>query len=98
MTEYIKKEDALNAFRRVYMTPSRKEAKKIYTEQIINTYRQIESIPAADVAELKHGKWEKQWNTVLKAELPVCSCCKRLSVSDGYNYCPICGAIMDGDP
>ena len=48
-TEYIKKEDALNAFRRVYMIPSGSKAKDIYPQQIINTYRKIESIPAVDV-------------------------------------------------
>lgn len=48
-TEYIKKKDALNAFRRVYMVPLESKAKDIYSQQIENTYRKIESIPAVDV-------------------------------------------------
>ena len=51
MSDYIKREDALNAFRRVYMIPGQGTAKEIYTKQIENTYKQIESIPAADVVE-----------------------------------------------
>ncbi len=49
MADYIKREDALNAFRRVYMVPSQSKAKDIYEQQIVNTYREIESIKAVDV-------------------------------------------------
>ena len=48
-TEYIKKEDALNAFRRAYMITLESKAKDIYARQIENTYRKIESIPAVNV-------------------------------------------------
>ena len=96
MTEYIKKEDALFAFYRLYVVPKSDDSEK-YMQQIEDIHNDIKKLPAADVSELKHGKWKKTWHTFFKAELPVCSCCKRLSVSDGYNYCPNCGAIMDGD-
>lgn len=50
--------------------------------------------PSADVAPVRHGRWD-----VIDAEEPRrygCSECKRLS---WYmeNYCPNCGAKMDGD-
>ena len=53
--------------------------------------------PTADVAPVVHGRWEvihvqNHWD---KAR---CSACKRLfeSYEWGSNYCPVCGAKMDG--
>ena len=46
------------------------------------------------IAERKHGKWE-----VLDAEEPRwygCSECKKMARWP-YNYCPNCGARMDGE-
>ena len=57
----------------------------------------VASSPAADVAPVVHGKWEiihikNHWD---KAR---CSACKRIFASYewGSNYCPVCGAKMDG--
>lgn len=98
-TEYIKKEDALNAFSRVYMIPSQSKAKDIYREQIENTYLHIKSIPAADVVERKRGKWIKADDGF--DESWVCSECMEEYVSvdadfiDYAHYCPNCGAQME---
>ena len=64
MSDYIKREDALNAFRRVYMIPGRGTAKEIYTKQIENTYKQIESVPSADVVDRE--SYESMERTVHK--------------------------------
>lgn len=56
-----------------------------------NDFMKIES---ADVAPVRHGRW-----IVIDAEEPRrygCSECKRLSWHM-ENYCPNCGARMDGD-
>ena len=54
-------------------------------------------IPAADVAEVRHGRWEKhgsKWQ---------CTGCKVLMSIDGtpqensLYYCPNCGAYMMGE-
>lgn len=57
----------------------------------------LASVPAADVAPVVHGKWEvihikNHWD---KAR---CSACKRVfeSYEWGSNYCPVCGAKMNG--
>ena len=49
--------------------------------------------PAADVVEVKHGKWKKSGNE------KTCSACKFIyySNNDDFNYCPNCGAKMDGE-
>ena len=49
-------------------------------------------IPAADVAEVRHGRW-----IASRDEFCTCSICK-YPVYVGWNqtnYCPHCGALMD---
>ena len=50
--------------------------------------------PAADVVEVKHGKWIHDYNNVYG-----CSEClerETMSPKKPKNYCPNCGAKMDG--
>lgn len=49
----------------------------------------IERIPAADVMEVRHGRW------IWKGHYLICSECDH--ESDRTNYCPNCGAKMDGE-
>lgn len=65
--------------------------------------QRIKELPAADVAEVKHGKWievqkENIWNDIV----PVleCSACGKYTVGTRgimtkSNYCPNCGAKMN---
>ena len=62
----------------------------------------IESIPAADVVDVRHGEWvvsrtDFGWNC---SEFPThckCTLCGReVPYQDRDNYCPNCGAKMDG--
>ena len=48
----------------------------------------IDTIPAADVAEVRHGRW------IEKAPHPYCSECF-VECRDKTPYCPNCGARMD---
>lgn len=55
----------------------------------------IESVPAADVEEVKHGKWE-YIGTDKKGYVYRCSnCAGRIGLDYETNYCPNCGAKMD---
>ena len=64
-------------------------------------YREnILSIPAADAVEVKHGHW-----IVVDAGREKCSECSRIysidalflvGINDEPDYCPNCGAKMDG--
>ena len=48
--------------------------------------------PAADVVEVRHGYWEK-----LKDGYWCSNCCiLEKDLKQEYNYCPNCGAKMDG--
>lgn len=55
------------------------------------TKEEIDKIPAADIAEVKHGEWNYE------GEYKVCSLCGTFVEWDtlGANYCPYCGAKMD---
>ena len=68
------------------------------TDQPIFEYI-IEQAPTADVAPVKHGKWAKA-NNREKSYLYNCSACGKTAYFCGvkcdYNYCPNCGAKMDG--
>lgn len=83
MTDYIKREDAIQAF-----DPQQRQ--DWYTPWIVET---LKDLPSADVVPVRHGRWE-----VIDAEEPRrygCSECKRLSWHM-ENYCPFCGSKMDG--
>lgn len=59
----------------------------------------VEYAPPADVAEVRHGKWIYR-DSDLGCEKYECSNCNTLFVfytgEELSNYCPNCGAIMDG--
>ena len=54
----------------------------------------IRYMDAADVAMVRHGRWEVEvgMNFFKERNCPVCK--KRIE-SNFWNYCPNCGAIMD---
>ena len=87
MDEYIKREAVIEA---IMSEPSDAHYPQWYVDK-------IKSIPAADVAEVRHGRWEKhgsKWQ---------CTGCKVLMSIDGtpqenlLYYCPNCGAYMMGE-
>lgn len=94
MSDYIKREDAID-----YLTTNMNwfDADGIETseeEKRADITELVNGVPSADVAPVRHGRW-----VVIDAEEPRrygCSECKRLSWHM-ENYCPNCGARMDGD-
>ena len=57
----------------------------------------IKNRPAADVAPVRHGRWiEKEKYTF--GIMYDCSLCENRILDNGHswNYCPHCGAKMDG--
>lgn len=53
----------------------------------------VYAIPAADVAPVRHGRWERTEDGAA-----LCTACKRkMNPSQyGYAFCSLCGAKMDG--
>lgn len=54
----------------------------------------INSAPTADVVEVRHGEWTKSspYNRFMN-----CSICGFGQDHTTFNYCPHCGAKMDGE-
>lgn len=98
MSDYIKREDALNASKLVYIECIEKDDGgflEVDADNIpIVLKRDIMELPAADVVERKMGKW-------IGGELGHCSCCGHEGCAsdiwnDGQiNFCPNCGAEME---
>jgi len=58
----------------------------------------IRTEQAADVVEIQHGVWEEEdvyWDEGILCLDYSCSLCGE-TVHDMHNYCPECGAKMDG--
>ena len=59
-------------------------------------YGDIVNAPTVDAVEVVHGRWidVALRYTQVKEK---CSVCGGIVYAHGYNYCPNCGAKMDGD-
>lgn len=53
----------------------------------------LENVPAAEVAPVRHGRWEEVRDAYGKLEGWLCECGREVKSKD--NYCPNCGARMD---
>ena len=94
MADYIRRDDALFALRK-----AERGGSMTALTRLERAYAEIREMPAADVAEVVHGRWIKDDflpDDVNNAEK--CSQCGELIGWFGNlpNYCPNCGAKMDG--
>ena len=93
MTEYIEREAlevALN--HRLNFLMAENGEYDHYTSGFDEAVTRVENFPAADVVEVRHGRW-----IATHDEFCSCSVCKYpVYVAWGQtNYCPNCGAQMD---
>ena len=77
--EFIEREEALSAIKQAF---EKGERPSLY----------IKCIPAADVAEVRHGKWLCVDTDT--EQFFLCNRCKKKEYWES-NYCPNCGAKMD---
>ena len=84
MAEYIDREAVINL---------REEFWKDRCDYMAVRVTNIMNIPAADVVEVRHGKWLPQ--VLLGTKTWDCSECKTLG-SPQWKWCPVCGTKMDG--
>ena len=84
MKEYIDREEALLAIKQAF---EKGERPSLY----------IKSIPAADVAEVRHGRWRwVAYDANPKIGNWHCTYCNRIPKSfQKEDFCPNCGAKMD---
>lgn len=95
MAEYITKRAAINAVENAPIELYKSEWKKI--EEAIN------AVPAADVVPIVHGRWDDSGRYTFpsgNAAVRCTNCGCALTESEyhlnNWNYCPVCGAKMDG--
>ena len=58
--------------------------------------RKIINLPPADVAPVRHGRWGTHSDRPDSLICSVCNCGFDMWKHDPHNYCPNCGAKMDG--
>ena len=89
MSDYISREAARKA---ILPPPS---ADFMIAAVMLDAYDRINAIPAADVAEVRHGRWVagpmKMWGWKCTA----CGAFSPVNVKS-YKFCPGCGAKMEG--
>lgn len=109
MTEYIEKATVMRILERT-LDCLQEEGDKYGAYAVDSLLFEIEELPAADVAPVVHARWEGIWgdgyaedeegNPQIVYEEFECSNCGQEHLADGepeWNYCPECGARMDGD-
>ena len=56
----------------------------------------LNQFPGADVAPVRHGRWGTHSDRPDSLICSVCNCGFDMWKHDPHNYCPNCGAKMDG--
>lgn len=96
MAEYIDK----NATVGILEAMSRSADCECIKKRLEKAAKRVSAIPAADVAQVVHGRWEytpQTFNTLGQIRCPFCAWWSLDQSIDGiYKYCPNCGAKMDG--
>lgn len=57
----------------------------------------LDFVPVADVTPVVHGRWETSSDRPDSLICSVCKCGFDMWKHDPHNYCPNCGAKMDGE-
>ena len=100
MAEYI---DRANLIARIkyYVTHTPKDKGEHYAYSVM--LNEILNRPAADVAPVVHGRWDDSGRYTFpsgNAAVRCTNCGCALTESEyhlnNWNYCPVCGAKMDG--
>ena len=97
MAEYFEREALLKYPIRIGHY-DKEHGNKDFVLGIESVMEYAEALPAADVVEVKHGRWEEADD----GDGVVCSICREDFCSiihevDRFRICPNCGARMDGD-
>lgn len=96
MAEYIERE-AIMEFPIRKDRCDKEHANEHFIFGIESVLEYVENLPAADVAPVVHGRWVTHYRSgTTVAEGYVSTCCDMWS-NRKSDYCPHCGARMDGD-
>ena len=97
MDEYINRESLMKRFCErcnEEMSESPCEPSDCFAREVIKTF------PAADVAPVRHGRWIDAYPDIEPNPMFMYGICSECGFEQGIskylNYCPNCGAKMDG--
>ena len=96
MSRYIDKEPIVEFITKGLNNPDKLKA---FGYDAIEILTEIEYAPTADVAEVRHGYWKYVDGDLGYSDLE-CSECGAITAffdDERFNYCPNCGAKMDGE-
>ena len=101
MKEYIEKAAVLSyPIRKDHCDKEHANEHFIFGIESVMEY--VENLPAADVVEVRHGRWipdicesVSKRNRLIKYKVYSCSECGRSNGRVKKRYCPACGARMD---
>ena len=99
--EYVEREVISEGIRKYYYkNPPNSSYQEGFDYGLDKAQRVILDAPAADVVEVRHGRWVSVQHKLAR----VCSVCNRDEPykfadidADVYDYCPHCGAKLDGE-
>lgn len=87
MAEYIERNALIAEFKRLTLGEN-SLVERLFADGV---YAVIETFPAADVSQVRHGSWERN-----SPDDIVVYCSQCMMPQDApSNYCPSCGARMD---
>ena len=89
MAEYIKKEDIEQKIQDGLNN-------LVLGHDAIEVLGMIYEMPAADVAPVRHGRWEIVVGSDGKEHMVCTGCRKQQDLTGVFSYCPNCGCRMDG--
>lgn len=98
MSDYIKREDALNGCKQWLESNEQDEQDTMWNHGIEACLNEIKHhVPSVDVVEVRHGRWIECVSLMNKS---ICSNCRSYWIDTDsqydFSYCPRCGARMDG--
>ena len=99
MAEYIVKDITIEFCKGIINSHQGSQRSRLIAKAFENFAAWLENIPAADVMEVKHGRWHDVYMSSASSFVGTCSIC---GVSNDIppvplaKYCPNCGARMDG--
>lgn len=98
MAEYLSREDVSRMILKYRADNPKKQT--VWAMVISDMLRDLKEIPAADVQPIKHGRWSECY-TDSRLYSGICTVCGKASIrsikENPLEYCPKCGARMDGD-
>lgn len=92
MDDYIRRKTVLDAAELVISRDT--SGKNAVVNAMIAWSEYIKGLPSEDVQPVRHGRWTD--DTGIEGAWNYCSVCGEQAI-DLYDYCPNCGARMDGE-